>query len=676
MKGLYNILGNCFIIYLVLLSSKLNITYEVSNFEQVKTALQEIAYGYYIRGKNIQYNSLKLEWFNPEEATEQNINYLVCSGLTKNVYRQLLNITIPHFTKDLLKYSRDNIGKPEVVLYSNINSNKKMEMKIYSNKEKNKYKTIINPSLKDVIPLVQIGDVLTYTGHTFLIYDVEADNNGKVKDAIIMESTSGVNAYVNSKLSPKVTLSNGQIFSVHNFYLYLHSKKNTVFKTNVIEGTVGLKRLSKYQNWINLNNTKLRKEEYSILRFLHKDSEGKAILKYTAVNLKEPNQILNNQKISSSSINLDRINFKHIYIQKTVNSHNNNIVQLGDILNYKIIIKNMGSKMYTNNLIVTETLSKYVTFLDHYENEIVISFNKDLNKITWNIGKLKKGQEFIINYTVKIISGKPRDMIISTGKVGNIPSSVVRNVIGVNLNENQANLIKSNYERLKRKYNGKKLINEVYKQALNYDMRFDEFDLTKLIINSKEELSSFSSIFLNKANPFYNAVLNKYWSAMKSLKHTFTKGGKEVIIYSLKQFGDYTNPERRQSFIYKNTLKTGDILIYKNKNDSIYSLENKKLVKKHITYEEGEYSYIYIEGQGFVGVNLGNDGVSNTKDDRNEFNSKYYKNNNLELYLRAKNPSEEKLEVANLQTLFGKDYYAILRPSLCFNFQEKKIKIS
>jgi len=205
-------------------------------------------------------------------------------------------------------------------------------------------------------------------------------------------------------------------------------------------------------------------------------------------------------------------------------------------------------------------------------------------------------------------------------------------------------------------------------------MRFDEFDITKLIINSKEELPSFSSIFLNKANPFYNAVLNKYWSAMKSLKHTFTKGGKEVIIYSLKQFGDYTNPERRQSFIYKNTFKTGDILIYKNKNDFIYSLENKKLVKKRITYEEGEYSYIYIEGQGFVGVNLGNDGVSNTKDDRNEFNSKYYKNNNLELYLRAKNPSEERLEVANLQTLFGKDYYAILRPSLCFNFQEKKNK--
>ncbi len=169
MSGLYNLWNNFFLIYLVLLSSKINISYEASNFEQVINALKEIAYSYYMRGENIQYNIQKVHWFNPEEATDQNMNFLVCSGLTRNVYRQLLNITIPHLTSDLLKYSRENIGKPEVVLYSNITVDKKMEMKIYSEKERNKYKTIINPSLKDVIPLVKIGDVLTYTGHTFNI---------------------------------------------------------------------------------------------------------------------------------------------------------------------------------------------------------------------------------------------------------------------------------------------------------------------------------------------------------------------------------------------------------------------------------------------------------------------------------------------------------------------------
>jgi len=545
-----------------------------------------------------------------------------------------------------------------------------MEMKIYSDKEKNNYKTIINPSLKNIIPLVQIGDVLTYTGHTFLIYDIVIDGSGNIIDAIIIESTPSGSEFVNLKVSPKVTFSNGKTLG-SMVYLLLRNAKNRIFN-NIQEGTVRFGKLSEYKNWINLNNAKLRKEEYSILRFIHQDSEGNAILKYTAVDLKQPNQFLNNQKIVLSKINLDRIKFSHLYIQKTVNAHNNNIIQIGDILNYKIIIKNMGSKMYTNNLIVTEILSEYVTFLDHNESDAVLTFKKDLKSITWNIGRLKKEQEFIINYTVKISSGKPRDMVISTGKVGNIPSSVVRNIIGINLNENQMNLIKTNYEKLKRKYNGKKLINEVYKEALNYDMRFDEFNISELIINTNKKLADSSSIFLNKTNPFYNAVLNKYWSSMTILSNISTGDGQKVNINRLKQFRDYSNPERRQTFIYKNTLKTGDILVYKNSNDEINILEDKKLVKKIITNEEGEYAYIYIEGKGFVGVNLGNDGMANTKDDRNEFNSKYYSDNNLELYLCAINPNDEKLEMYNLQTLFGKDYYIILRPSLSFEFQEKK----
>ena len=322
--------------------------------------------------------------------------------------------------------------------------------------------------------------------------------------------------------------------------------------------------------------------------------------------------------------------------------------------------------MYEKNLIVTEILSEYVAFEDHNESEVVLTFNKDLNKISWNIGRLKSGQEFVINYTVKITSGKPRDVIISTGKVGNIPSSVIKNVIGVNLNENQMNLIKINYDKLKSKYNGKQLINEIYKESFNYNMKFDEFDITKLINNTNKLLTDPSSIYLNKANPFYKAVLNKYWSTLCIQKGTLANSGKIVNLYILKSFRDYTDPERRQSFLYINTLKTGDILLYRNNNNTTNSSENKSLV---YTFEEGEYAYLYIEGKGFVGKNLGDDGLPNTKDDRNEFNFKYYIDNNLELYHNAANPSNEKLEIANLQSLFGKDYYVILRPSLCFDFR-------
>jgi len=79
-----------------------------------------------------------------------------------------------------------------------------------------------------------------------------------------------------------------------------------------------------------------------------------------------------------------------------------------------------------------------------------------------------------------------------------------------------------------------------------------------------------------------------------------------VNLYDLKQFRDYTNPERRQDYIYPETLKTGDILIYKNNQDISYTVnKTNELIKNDITYEEGEYAYVYIEGKGFVGVNIG-----------------------------------------------------------------------
>ena len=111
--------------------------------------------------------------------------------------------------------------------------------------------------------------------------------------------------------------------------------------------------------------------------------------------------------------------------------------------------------MYQYNLIVYENLPQYVTFLEHYENNIIISFNQEekYRRLKWDLGKLKKGQEFIINYLVKITSGKPGDVIES---------------------------------------------NEIYKEALNYDMKFDEFDITNLINNTKLSSKIYQSIFLNQ----------------------------------------------------------------------------------------------------------------------------------------------------------------------------------
>jgi len=161
------------------------------------------------------------------------------------------------------------------------------------------------------------------------------------------------------------------------------------------------------------------------------------------------------------------------------------------------------------------------------------------------------------------------------------------------------------------------------------------------------------------------------------VNHTYIKGEEEATIYDLKSFRDYKNLKRRRHYINPNTFKTGDILIYKNHNDAVYSIsKDNKLNKTYITYENGEYAYIYLEGKGFVGINIGDDGIENTKDDRNEFNANYYTNKNLKLYPKSTNPTQEDLENANIQTLFGKDYYVILRPSLAFNFGNNNDKVN
>ena len=607
-----------------------------STIEDVRLAFKEVAYSYYMRGKFIQYNHNKQDFFPPEEATSQSRRFLVCSAFVKAVYQELLNITLPPFTSSLLNYSRTNQGSPEVIAYSAVNGNNDHNMTLYSPDE-NKYKTIINPSVQDIMDFLEIGDILTYTGgHTFLVYDILRDSKGKATEAIIIEATGG-KSYVNSKISRDYT----------SHYLYLNKKFNSDFEEGLEEGSVGLNNFSTYEQWTRINRTKSRIKEYSILRFIHKNSNEDAILKYKSA---YSDELKNNDKIILSSKNNYRTKFKHLYIEKTVDKFNGNVVELGEILTYTIRVKNFDKNNYIDNLIITENHSSNVIFRSYstQNSSILYEYNLEKKEITWDIGKLKSKEEIIINYSVNVTNGEDGEIIESIGRVGNIDSSTIRNVIGKNLDINQQELIKKAYEKNKNsKYDGKDLINHIYEDAFGIDTDIDVFDIDQLIINSKINSDSYKTLYLNKKHPFYKTILNKYWSSMVK-----TNNG-DIDIYDLKLFRSYSDPERRQDFIYSEIFKTGDILIYINNNDFINS-------KEKITNENGEYSYIYIEGKGFVGVNKG----------RNEFNAKYYSDNNLDLFKGDKITDSQTLEIGNLQTLFGKDYYVIIRPSLRFNFRK------
>ena len=196
------------------------------SLDEIKTALKEVAYSYYLRGKTIQYSVSKSDYFPPEDATSQNINHLCCTQFVQSVFRELLNITVPNALRDLLDYSRDNLGCPEVIAYSTINiKTNNLEMRFYNSSSNTNYTTKINPSLNDIFPILQIGDILTYDLHTLLIYDLIKDNNGKIIDALLIESGYGIGeSWVNSKISRAIKLPNGENFGTKIIFYFLIAK--------------------------------------------------------------------------------------------------------------------------------------------------------------------------------------------------------------------------------------------------------------------------------------------------------------------------------------------------------------------------------------------------------------------------------------------------------------------
>ena len=616
---------------------------ENSKIENVLSAFKEVAYSYYMRGKYIQYNSNKKGLFSPEEATSQSIKHIVCSQFAFNIYKELLNITIPETTNDHINYSRIYKGKPEVIAYSEktVGKNIKMFLKFKDNK-----KGFSNLPIESIIPDLQIGDLLTYQnsnggGHTIMVYDLIKDEKGNVKDANIIESTVGIGkAYINSKICNGIK---GSPFTSSNHYLYLNKKNNNeIGEEGREEGSLGIKSLLSYRQWKVMNNL-----NYSILRFIHNVSNT-AVLKYT----EDINN--NNKAIILSEKNMDRKKFPHLYIEKTFDRFNDTYVKEGETIIFKIKVKNAGKSNYKQDLTIVENISPKVEYLKYSASKASISFNySSSGQIEWNLGKLKPGEEIIIHYTVRLISG---DFYESSGKVGNIPSSKTINITtGNNLGKSEQDYIKEKYEFLKEKFNGSELLNEIYKEAFDIDIKLNEFNISKLINNIRINSNSNTSIKLFKDSALYKSILNKYWSGLAKNSNL------GIDNYDLKIFGPYENPERRQDFIYPETLKTGDILFYENYNDIKYNeTKNDKL---NITNEYGEYWYIYIENIGFVGKNYGKDG----KHGRNEFSPKYYEENKLTLFYEYDHPDDEILKTGNLQTLFGKDYYVILRPSLQFN---------
>ena len=71
--------------------------------------------------------------------------------------------------------------------------------------------------------------------------------------------------------------------------------------------------------------------------------------------------------------------------------------------------------------------------------------------------------------------------------------------------------------RKKDEYSGLALINEIYRRSFDIDLKFDEFDITKLIINTNLSSMDTKTLYLNKSN---SSVDN---NALLPIRNTFSK---------------------------------------------------------------------------------------------------------------------------------------------------------
>lgn len=678
---------------------------DLTTFEKI---FQEVAYAYYMRWPYIHHNSAKAtsDILSPEESTSQDYHYMTSAPFVMNVYGELLGMVLTSVDNHYRDYAKNYVGKrPEVVWYG-----EKSGANLYwwdgTTQYPWKYNKV-NPTQSYIISQLKIGDILYYEGHVMLVYDYVYSGNDIV-DVYLLHSWQA-NYITKTKADYKPTEfyynKDGKVESLKQDYTPLaeiwynyRDRSNVYTGISRIEGTIILETLKeKARNDETLSFTGWKYQNYyAILRFVDADDEWNSFLNFDGQwswwnnYLQFPSLglqgIINHRLIHYSDSVQSRLKYSKLYIEKTVDKKDNNIVQSNDTLTYIIKIQNNSKKAYTWNLIVkenidtnlVENLDRYIYTKNWIPTDKVVLKTRHKDQLQWNVGNLDSRDEVIIEYTVKVKTGHIGEVIESTGTVDNIPSGTVRNKIGKNTHKWEE--LTQSYNNLRDSYTGRTLINKIYEEAYGVNLGLDNLEILTNDSEDKKGLIYYNrwgdwwydtdngaKMYINKANTFSWMVLNSYFNSLFESGGRMSYNDVNITLYVIPNIWEKeNNPDNMANTIYPTDFKNWDILIYTNKNDVKYSLSGHDTVETYITYEDGEYAYIYIDGK-FVGVNLGKDGIEGTNDDRNEFTNQYYDDNNLLGYTKTSTTSEltdEFKEFLQYQTLFGKDTYVILRPSL------------
>ena len=585
------------IILIILLSFFMTI--DVNALTNEQNALMETARAYYRKGKNIQYCTYRKSFsFTPEDATSQAEQFTVCSGFTNSSYKEALGMILPKTTANMTAAAYHNKTEADILLQLN-----KTEIPEHFTNTDSSVTNFIK-SLYTTYNL-QVGDLIVMLsdsdGHVIMIEEeLETDAN-------IIESTGNY-----EKDSTKITkgLSYRDTGTIKRNTLSAHLK-------HFYNGG-DYNYLTVYRPLANNNGTY---NKYS------------CSLKSSGLNAYQPENYNCTKESATYGITAaanSRMKYSNIDIDKTVSGSNKTIVDgsvvsPGDTLIYSIKITNNSSSNY-EPITVTENISPYVNAATE-SGEAITG-----NQFTFTVPALAPSASYTIKYTAKVKEDEDNinKYIESTGIVdGRITTATIKNKIYNDYID--SNKLKEAYNSLKdtSSQTGVAFINEIYKTAnLGIYFDLDGFNIESLINTSAS--TDYNSISLNRDDKFSKYVLNDYFGAT----YTKSSNGNVYLRYFQSDDTNIKDPNRANR-IYKEHLKDGDVLIYRNSNDSK-------------TNENGDYAYIYLDNS-FYGINKLSDGNS-----KNEFPASAY----------IVTSRDGNTQNSYLNTLLGKDYYVILRPSM------------
>lgn len=642
-------------------------------------AVVETAYQYYYRGRALQYDAINLNYeyssnakytgqflisknyktqvyktngmnplgmYSPEQATDQDYHFLVCSHFTFNVYAE----TFVHSNNEKYQITSKSgavkmyTAELNAIANKDDTTNYRKDITILSLRETDsyKFKDHADSVQKQIIDAIRPGDLFVYgsgdnsSGHVMLY----------VGDDTILHSSGGApKAY--SSVGTKIN-----DYGVSGAKYHLESKADMIdtesgtFEVDTDKtGTVKKSALSTYIKKYVTNNAS--NKVLSVLRPL--------------------NEIISNSDIKLSSNSENRLKKKGLSLTKKASVEKYDSVNLGDSIKYTITVENKSNTNYSNISIYDE-VPKYTSLKSLSE-----TCKENNGKITCSVN-VNAGQKVSIYYNVSVIKNMNylgKTIESNKGKVNNIPLKE----INTKINKTLTNTERSNISRFAKEEKGKSyqsiesFISTIYKK-LNYNIN---------ILSPEELFNNFyvkSNYKLTKSNNAFN-------------KRTLHNEGDIIQTYDLKKNENISENYKSYYNTFVEGLFGGVATTYQNEKGAIH-YRNVAYTTK--TLIPGDVLYVYDS-------NIANDNISlkggYVIEEKNAYlylgdgefatldNGKVYiydKSASFDYYMYTPDRSKiEKIDFTGIRkvsigerlltSLIGQDSFIVLRPS--YNISEK-----